>query len=171
MTPSPIKTRPGEIVFVAVFFIFSAFLLSQLGEQAKFSPKGKFFAQPAVWPGIGVIGMTLFSGLHLATRFRHRVGGTGEEVITWVRAIEYVVWFMIYVFAVPKLGYLPCTIIFTVALALRLGYRKTSTLFWAGASGVLIVLAFKSLLQVKIPGGAIYESLPDALRNFLIVYF
>ena len=44
MSTEPIKTRAGEIFFVAVFFIFSAFLLSQLGEQAKFNPKGKFFS-------------------------------------------------------------------------------------------------------------------------------
>ena len=171
MSTEPIKTRAGEIFFVAVFFIFSAFLLSQLGEQAKFNPKGKFFAQPAVWPGIGVIGMTLFGGLHLLTRYKHRIGGALGEVVTWLRAIEFVGWFMIYVYAVPVIGYLPCTIVFTVALALRMGYRKGMTLFWAGFAGLVIVVVFKSLLQVKIPGAASYEYLPDALRNIMIVYF
>lgn len=171
MTTETTKTKSGEIFFVAVFFIFSAFLLSQLGEQAKFNPKGKFFAQPAVWPGIGVIGMTLFGGLHLATRFKHHIPGTVTELITWARALEFVGWFMVYVYAVPLIGYLPCTIVFTVALALRMGYRKTSTLLWAAFAGVVIVVVFKTLLQVRIPGAASYEYLPDALRNFMIVYF
>lgn len=171
MDRSPPTVKPGEIAFVLIFFLFSAFLLTQLGEQAKFSARGKFFAQPAVWPGIGVIGMTVFGGLHLLTRFKHRVGGTGAEVILWLRALEYVAWFMVYVLAVPQLGYLPCTVVFTVLLALRMGYRKPSTLMWAGLSGVIIVVVFKSLLKVKIPGGAVYEVLPDALRNVMIVYF
>jgi hypothetical protein len=171
MTTEPVKTKAGEILFIAVFFIFSAFLLSQLGDQAKFNPKGKFFAQPAVWPGIGVIGMTLFGGLHLLTRYKHRIGGTLGELITWIRAFEFVMWFMVYVYAVPLIGYLPCTIVFTIALALRMGYRKGMTLFWAGFAGLVIVVVFKTLLQVKIPGAAAYEYLPDALRNFMIVYF
>ena len=171
MTTGTIKTKSGEILFIAVFFIFSAFLLSQLGEQAKFNPKGKFFAQPAVWPGVGVFGMTLFGGLHLLTRYKHRIAGTFGEVITWLRALEFVGWFMVYVYAVPVIGYLPCTIVFTVTLALRMGYRKTSTLLWAAFAGLIIVIVFKTLLQVKIPGAAAYEFLPDALRNFMIVYF
>ncbi|WGI23601.1 tripartite tricarboxylate transporter TctB family protein [Amylibacter sp. IMCC11727] len=146
-------------------------MLSQLGEQAKFNPKGKFFAQPAVWPGIGVFGMTFFGGLHLFTRYKHRVAGTLGEFFTWVRALEFVGWFMVYVFAVPLIGYLPCTIVFTVTLALRMGYRSGKMLCWAAIAGLAIVVVFKTLLQVKIPGAASYEYLPDALRNFMIVYF
>lgn len=171
MTTERIKTKSGEILFIAVFFIFSAFLLSKLGEQAKFNPKGKFFAQPAVWPGIGVFGMTLFGGLHLLTRFKHQIGGTLNEVFTWARAIEFVAWFMVYVYAVPLIGYLPCTVVFTGTLAFRMGYRKGTTLFWAAFAGLSIVIVFKTLLQVKIPGAAVYEYLPSALRNFMIVYF
>ena len=171
MSTQTIKTKPGEILFIAAFFLFSAFLLSQLGEQATFKPKGKFFAQPAVWPGISVFGMTLFGGLHLLTRYKHRVGGTGAEFTTWLRALEFVAWFMVYVYAVPKFGYLPCTLLFTTALGFRMGYRKTSTLLWATFAGLMIVFIFKTLLGVKIPGGAIYEYLPDALRNFMIVNF
>ena len=41
----------------------------------------------------------------------------------------------------------------------------------AAFTGLGIVLVFKAALSVKIPGGAIYEYLPDTLRNFLIVNF
>jgi hypothetical protein len=34
-----------------------------------------------------------------------------------------------------------------------------------------IVLVFKTFLEVKIPGGIIYEYLPDTLRNFMILNF
>ena len=36
---------------------------------------------------------------------------------------------------------------------------------------VVVVVLFKSLLQVKIPGGAVYNLLPDAARNFMTLYF
>ena len=34
-----------------------------------------------------------------------------------------------------------------------------------------IVVIFKAFLQVKIPGGGIYEALPSALRSFMLTYF
>ena len=39
----------------------------------------------------------------------------------------------------------------------------------AAGVGLFTVVLFKSLLQVKIPGGAVYEFLPGALRNFMIL--
>nr|WP_323777885.1 tripartite tricarboxylate transporter TctB family protein [Amylibacter sp.] len=172
MSVEPSKAKPGEILFVGLFFAAALFLLTQLGEQAKFSAKGKLFAQPAFWPAVGVIGMVVFTGLHLLTTLRHRAkSGLGAEVAIWLRAFEYVGWFMIYVIAVPRIGYLPCTIVFTVLLALRMGYRKPATLFYAGVSGLAIVVIFKTILGVKIPGGAIYEHLPDGMRSFMILNF
>lgn len=172
MSVEPSKAKPGEILFIGLFFAVSVVLLTQLGDQAKFSAKGKLFAQPAFWPAVAIIGMVAFTGLHLLTKLRHRAkSGLKAELAIWLRAFEYVGWFMIYVIAVPRVGYLPCTVLFTVLLALRMGYRKPSTLFYAGVSGLAIVVIFKTILGVKIPGGALYEYLPDGIRSFMILNF
>jgi hypothetical protein len=42
---------------------------------------------------------------------------------------------------------------------------------YAACIGFSIVVIFKSFLEVKIPGGAIYELLPNALRSFFILNF
>jgi len=39
------------------------------------------------------------------------------------------------------------------------------------ATGFGIVVAFKSLLKVKISSGAIYEYLPDGWSTFFMIYF
>ncbi|GGA17711.1 tripartite tricarboxylate transporter TctB family protein [Neptunicoccus cionae] len=172
MSTEPTKAKPGEMLFVGLFFAVSAYLLTQIGDQAKFSAKGKLFAQPAFWPGVGVIGMVGFTALHLLTHMKQRAkSGLGSEVVIWLRAFEFVGWFMIYVIAVPRIGYLPSTVLFTFLLALRMGYRSLAMLGWSAASGVAIVIIFKTLLGVKIPGGALYEHLPDGLRNFMIMGF
>ena len=57
------------------------------------------------------------------------------------------------------------------ALAFRAGYRGPRMLCAAALTGLSIVLIFKTTLSVKIPGGAIYEYLPDIFRNFMIVNF
>ena len=35
---------------------------------------------------------------------------------------------------------------------------------------VCIVVAFKAFLAVRIPGGAVYDIFPQAIRNFLVIY-
>lgn len=96
---------PGELLFAVLFLGFAVFLLSQLGEQARFSAKSKFFSQPALWPGIGVIGMTVFGIVHLAGKMRGRkLAIELAEGGCWLRPLEYLAWFMGYVAATPVIG-------------------------------------------------------------------
>ena len=115
--------------------------------------------------------MVLFALGHLVQSWRSRCKGAGREVLTWARALEYLVWFMAYVWAVPVIGYLAATLIFAGLLAVRVGYRAPRQIALALATGFVIVLVFKAGLSVKIPGAAIYEYLPGALRNFMILNF
>ena len=165
------KERPGNLAFVISFVVFSALVLSQITSETKFSSRGPLFAQPRFWPAVGLTGMVGFGVAYLATHWRKHSAGWLREVLSWVRAIEYFVWFMIYVAAVPIIGYLGATVCFTVLLALRQGYRDWRRITISALLGVAIVLLFKTGLGVKIPGGAVYEFLPSALRNFMIVNF
>lgn len=205
-------------MFALLFVILAVFLVSQLGEQAKFSSKGKLFAQPAFWPGVGVIGMAVFGCLHLLatllTTRRERgqrslqkqsaeqhdakqnqavsghhshvaegdqtngdinrpglISGEFKEAAGWLLALEYLAWFMAYVYITPIVGYLAATLVFLVLLTLRVGYRDRRMMIAAVVVAFVIVLVFKSFLGVKIPGGAVYEYLPDALRSFMIINF
>ena len=88
----------------------------------------------------------------------------------WFGTAEYALYFLLYVYAVPRLGYLPSTLIALCLLMYRLGYRSARMQLTACLVGASIVVLFKSLLQVKIPGGALYEMFPSALRNFLTLY-
>lgn len=215
------RTEPsrGNLLFALLFVILALFLVSQLGEQAKFSSKGKLFAQPAFWPGVGVIGMAVFGCLNLLAALfavrrgnRHHVedqnpcaldtqrdttsqkdtvpqGSTAQqgdttrqsvaavvrgelkEAAGWLLALEYLAWFMAYVYITPIVGYLSATLVFLLLLTLRIGYRNRRMMIAAVVVALAIVLVFKSFLGVKIPGGAVYEYLPDALRSFMIINF
>lgn len=173
--------RPGGLIFALMFLAVSIFLLTQLDAETKFSTKGNLFAEPAFWPAIGVIGMALFGALHAFGEFQRRSRNrslretreTSEtrETGMWLRSLEYLIWFMGYVFAVPVIGYLPATLIFAVALACRAGYRSKRVLGAAALMGLGVVLVFKTMLSVKIPAGALYTYLPDALRSFAMINF
>lgn len=164
--------RPGDLPYSILCVLFSLFLALNLSAQTTWVSNTKLFAQPAFWPYAAVITMVLFSVLHLISSFvSPKLDGRWEEVGFWFRSIEFAGWFMIYVIVVPQLGYLPSTILFAVALSLRLGYRGIKYLGSAVLFGAVVVIIFKTLLQVKVPGGAAYELLPTALRSFFLTYF
>lgn len=176
--PTPLKLlferpRPaGDLAFALGFLALAIFLASQLGTEAKWVKRTKLFAQPAFWPTVGIFGMLFFGAFHaFGSIISKRTPGRRAEAVLWLRSIEYALWFMAYVMVTPKLGYLPSTLIFALGLTLRTGLRGRVYLMAAGGMGLFIVVLFKSFLQVRIPGGAVYEYLPDALRNFMILNF
>jgi hypothetical protein len=169
--------KPGDTFFALIFAIAVIFLLSQIGEQTKWVNGVDTMMQPRMWPLVALIGMALFGLAYLFHSFQALKRHPGlkllqiDEVVTWVRPIEYACYFLIYVYVVPILGYLLSTIIFCLFLCLRAGYRQAKTLLMSAIVAVTIVLFFKTFLQVKIPGGQIYGWFPDNIRNFLISYF
>ena len=115
--------------------------------------------------------MTLLGALHLyRLPWRRFTAADRGELKRWAEVLEYAVWFMAYVLAVPVIGYLPATLIFMPALTWRMGYRSRLILSSSVIFAVAVVVLFKTFLSVKIPGGMIYEYLPGALRGFFILY-
>ncbi|MFN3937341.1 MAG: tripartite tricarboxylate transporter TctB family protein [Gemmobacter sp.] len=164
--------RPGEIWFVAAFFVFSLWLLAHLGTEARWFARGvRFHSQPAFWPGVGIAGMALFSGLYLIVLLRSRApSAEWRELLLWLRAFEYVLWYLAYAFLTPVLGYLPASVLVMVALILRAGPRSRGAVLAAAGFAVGMVVLFKSLLGVAIPGGRLYDLAPAGMRTFLAVY-
>jgi len=164
--------KPGDIVFAWFALITSLFLLSQIADQTVWRDGGKMFAQPRFWPAVSLGGMASFAAFHLVgSALSERLDGRWQEVWLWISSLEYAGWFIAYAVAVPYVGYLPTTIIFAVALTFRAGYRKRSTLMVAALAAFIIVVLFKTLLQVKLPSGPIYETLPDGVRQIMLTYF
>ena len=162
----------GQSIFALLFLALSILLISQLGDQTKWIKKTKFAAQPRIWPMIALTGMVFFTGLHLWRLPRRRILQVDlQEAKRWLQVVEYCVWFIAYVWVVPDLGYLISTLIFLPALAYRAGYQNKKMMTYAACIGFSIVVIFKSFLEVKIPGGAIYELFPNAMRSFFILNF
>ena len=170
-----VEQRPGDTFFAFVLALTAFLLLSQIGEQTKWIKGLDLLQQPRFWPALCLIGMSIFATGYLATSMieRNRQGlypfFPTEELLNWVRPVEYVAYFMLYVFAVPFLGYLPATILLCPLLCLRAGYRDGKILLLSVIVAVVIVVVFKTMLQVKIPGGQAYDLLPAAMRNFMII--
>ncbi len=166
----------GQIVFAVGFVLIALVLVAVLPDQTAWKNRTKLFAQPRFWPAVSVIGMLVFGGLHLwhqTRQSRKRLVDRNDlyEAGVWLASFEYAGWFLAYVWGVPIIGYLPATLIFAPLLSWRLGYRGRKMLWVSVIFGALVVVMFKGFLHVKIPGGLIYEYLPDALRSFFILNF
>ena len=163
--------KPAILVFALLFMLASVVLLSQIGSQTIWSPRKALTAQPRFWPSVGLLMMLGFGALHLwQIRSTPRDGALGE-IVLWLRGLEYVAWFIGYVFLVPVLGYLPASVLIAVALVLRLGLRSLRWIAWAILLAFGIVVVFRVLLRVNVPGGAVYHWLPNGLSNFMLTYF
>ncbi|MFT7593018.1 MAG: hypothetical protein ACI8R4_000329, partial [Paracoccaceae bacterium] len=162
--------RRGQLIFALGFVACAALLLALIGDQTRWVDKTKLFAQPRFWPAIGLGGMVLMGGLHLYRLPWRRISRDDwGEARKWALVGEYVLWFMGYVMAVPVLGYLLATLIFVPALARRMGYRSRKMMGISAGFAVIVVVLFKTFLSVRIPGGMIYEYLPNAARSFFIL--
>ncbi|PWE51474.1 hypothetical protein DEM26_00445 [Thioclava sp. NG1] len=164
--------RPGDMAFAVLFFALSIGLLIALPWQTEWVKRTKTYAQPAFWPMVSIFAMVVFSMFHLLGSFvSERIPGRWREVAQWLRSLEYAVWFMVYVALVPLIGYLLATILFSCTMTLRLGYRGWRWMLVSVLFSVVVVVLFKSFLQVKIPAGMIYEAAPAPFRAILMTYF
>ncbi len=164
--------RPGDIVFAWFVLAVALGLLSQITTQTVWREGTALFAQPRFWPSVSLGLMTVFAALHLlGSALSERIHGRWTEVWLWISSLEYAAWFIAYALAVPTTGYLPTTVVFALALALRAGYRRPKPLAIAALAAVVITLVFKTLLRVNLPAGRIYDGLPDGLRQIMLTYF
>lgn len=163
--------RPGDLVFAITFFGLAVFLASKIGKEAQWISNKDWFAQPAFWPTVSIIGMMVFGGLYLLTSVvSPRLPGRLAEIGYWVRSLEFVAYFLIYNAVVPFLGYLPTTVLFTSFLTVRAGFHSIGAISAAILFGISVVVIFRTFLQVKIPSGYIYEFLPVSIRAFALTY-
>ncbi|WP_415404296.1 tripartite tricarboxylate transporter TctB family protein [Tateyamaria sp. SN3-11] len=98
--------------------------------------------------------------------------GVAYELMQWLRALEFVAWFVAYTLIVPILGYLVATLLLGTLLPWRLGYRG---LRWMGiclAASFAIVLVFRTGLQIRTPVNIwLYDQLPQRIETFMQVWF
>ncbi|WP_171207853.1 MULTISPECIES: tripartite tricarboxylate transporter TctB family protein [unclassified Ruegeria] len=168
-----VKTKTsGQVVFVVAGLVLTLILLSQITTQTEWTEKARNIgSQPRLWPAIALITMLGGFAIHFRLMRRRKPNALDwVEARRWAEPLEYLLWFLVYVAAVPRLGFLPMSILFACALTYRLGYRSRMGLMIAALFAVAMVVLFKGLLGVNIPGAQIYEFLPVSVRTFFLVY-
>ncbi|MCP4790376.1 MAG: tripartite tricarboxylate transporter TctB family protein [Gammaproteobacteria bacterium] len=166
----------GDLAFAIILVLLSCFLMLSIPEETKWFNGLALLKQPRFWPSMAIVGLSFFA-LAYATAVWRRVRREQasirdevEELIAWARPLEYVAYFLAYVFMVPVMGYLFATLTYFVLMTFRAGYRSKQMYAIAVLVALVVVVLFKSILQVKIGPGMWYEMLPSDWANFFIVY-
>ena len=168
--------HPGDILFATLLLLMALFLMWSIPTETKWFKGMALLKQPRFWPAMAITGLTIFAGGYLLAvwlrvrREQANLRDEVEEAIEWVKPLEYVAYFLIYVYMVPVLGYLFATLAYFVLMTFKTGYRSKKMYAVAIMVAIVVVVLFKSLLQVKIGPGMWYDMLPQGISNFFIVY-
>lgn len=170
------KFHSAELVFAGAMIVLTLFLATQYDAQTRIVEGRALIAQPGFWSWLSVFGMLIFGLPYGVTVLKkHREIRSPEpaivEVKSWIMSAEFAIWFLCYVMMVPNLGYILSTLIFTLIMTYRTGYRDKKYFIGSVIFSFGTVIIFKSILGVSIPGGDIYDVFPAQIRNFLIMNF
>ena len=90
----------------------------------------------------------------------------------WLRALEFVGWFVAYTLLVPVLGYLIATLLLGTVLPWRLGYRGPRWMGICLLTSFTIVVVFRTGLQIRTPINIwLYDQLPQSAETFMKTWF
>ena len=175
--PNP-ATRPasatGQWLFSLCAFALVLFLFASIPFQTSFFDNVPWYKQPRIWPGIAIVGMLIAGIGHFFTLRKFSEPPEtlpfSKDLQLTAKALEISLWFILYIFAVGALGYLPSSIAFALFMCWRMEYKSWRFYLYALLLAIAIVAIFKGILQVRIPGGDLYDFLPTDLQRFAKTY-
>lgn len=168
---------PGRLVVAIFFLLFGAGGLALLPTFTGTSPGDEgWFTQPWLMPSLALTLLTVAALIHTLRLWRDRkptsanCAGLPGELWMWLRAGEFFLWYVLYIWLLGVLGYGLSTFVFVAGLGLRMGLRQPRWIIAALAVTVAMTLLFRLGLKIWVPAADLYEILPSGIRNFMQQY-
>ena len=181
------KRITGDLTLSIIFLFFVGFLLVHFNSESGWNGRdldqkrvGKILKQQWVGPLMCMailIPATFFNILEAFKAYKKSKrllipNKTFYEMIQWIRSLEFILYFLVYTFSISILGYLISTLIFAVFLTYRLGYRTKNWVLISLFSSFIVVLIFRTILQIKTPINIwLYQYFPENIEVFMKIYF
>ncbi len=181
------KRITGDLTLSIIFLLFVVFLLIYFNSESGWSARdlnqkrvGKILKQQWVGPLMCMVILLPATILNTLEAFKAYKKSKRlllpnkimYEMTQWIRSLEFILYFLVYTFSITVLGYLISTLIFAVFLTYRLGYRTKKWIFISLFSSFIVVLIFRTILQIKTPVNIwLYKFLPENLEVFMKIYF
>ena len=181
------KRITGDLTLSIIFLLFVVFLLIYFNSESGWNARdlnqkrvGKILKQQWVGPLMCMailLPATILNTLEAFKAYKKSKrlllpNKIMYEMTQWIRSLEFILYFLVYTFSITVLGYLISTLIFAVFLTYRLGYRTKKWIFISLFSSFIVVLIFRTILQIKTPVNIwLYKFLPENLEVFMKIYF
>ena len=181
------KRITGDLTLSIIFLLFVVFLLIYFNSESGWSARdlnqkrvGKILKQQWVGPLMCMAILLPATILNILEAFKAYKKSKRlllpnkimYEMTQWIRSLEFILYFLVYTFSITVLGYLISTLIFAVFLTYRLGYRTKKWIFISLFSSFIVVLIFRTILQIKTPVNIwLYKFFPENLEVFMKIYF
>ena len=160
-----------------IFLIVTLVLLILAPFATEPQPEGRgWYLAPVGWPLVS-LGMAAFAGLVLAWAFLRDLARSADKgkflaQAMWAfggtpQAIEYALYFCMYLVGVAYLGFGIATLIFLVFVTWRAGLRGRRWVLTACCVAVGLVLVFRVGIGLWFPLAPIFRYLPDWVGNTL----
>ena len=177
----------GDLTLSLVFLLFVIFLFLNFNTESGWDTRnlpqkrvGKILKQQWVGPLLCMVILIPATFINLYESFkalkksqRLKIPNKIQyEISQWIRSIEFIVYFLIYTFAIEIFGYLISTMIFANFLTFRLGYRTKKWILTSTICSFVVVIIFRSILQIKTPVNIwLYKYFPENIEVFMKIYF
>ena len=181
------KRKDGDLFVSFVCLFFAAFIVVSFSLETGWEDRvldhkrfGKILKQPWVGPLACVAILVPAAILNLLPSYRRWTYKKRNlipsrffyEFSIWIKALEFIGYFLIYTLSIRYLGYFLSTVIFGIFLTNRLGYTGLKWQIRSMLTTIAIVLIFRSFLKIKTPVNIwLYEFFPQNIETFMKIYF
>jgi hypothetical protein len=178
---TPEANRLESLLLNAIFAMAAVGLLALIGTATRPGmADGGWWTKPALTPGVA---LALLVVANLLTLLRAVLDlradpATPEEwhearvqVLGWLRPMEFLGYFAVYLWAIETIGYFVATLVFVMGLMLRIKLNSPGWLLVGLGFIVTLILVFRVGLGVWMPTPAIYDAAPDVIRPYLLRWF
>lgn len=178
---SPEANRLESLLQTVIFAAISAALLAVLFLATKQgSAQAGWWTRPALAPGVALAMLVFANGISLwrGTAELRAAPPTAEEwqgaraaVKGWLRPLEFLVYFAVYLWVIHIVGYAGATLAFVLWLLVRVRLRSRGWLLAGCGLVAALILVFRIGLGVWMPAPYLYDLFPEGIREILIRWF
>ena len=181
------KRKDGDLFLSFICLLFAGFIIFNFSSETGWEDRaldhkrfGKILKQPWVGPLACVTILLPAALLNILPSYRRWIykkrnlipSRFFHEFSIWVKALEFIGYFLIYTLSIRYLGYFLSTVIFGVFLTNRLGYTALKWQIRSILTTIAIVLIFRTFLKIKTPVNIwLYEFFPQNTETFMKIYF
>jgi hypothetical protein len=175
------QNRLESLLINLIFAAVSVALLAAIGVATRTGQAtAGWWTRPALMPGVAlaVLAAANLGTLVRAWRDLRAVPPDEAEwaqartrVAAWLRPLEFLAYFAVYLYAIAPLGYFLATLLFVMGLQLRVGLTSSRWILFGLALVATLILVFRIGLGVWMPAAAIYDYAPEGIRTYLIRWF